>query len=447
VEVLSERLGPNLELTSAWTRYNFHKPQWELWEDAVRFKVVPAGRGSGKTDLAKRKLVSSLIVDPLSELTKIRRYFYGGPTWQQAKRVAWRDLLSMIPKSWIDEVSQSELCVRTKYGSELWVVGLDKPERVEGVQWNGGILDESCDLRPKIFDLNILPALSWNRGWCWRIGVPKRSGPSAIEYREYFDNAMAGKIPEAKAYTWPSSDVVSRDLLEYARKTLDPKDYAEQFDAMFQTAGGGIYYCYDDRENIRRCTYDPLLPLIVGSDFNVDPLAWIIGQRRGEVLEWFDEIWLRDATTPDALNTLWAKYGTHRGGFQFFGDASSKSRHSSSAETDYAHIFNDERFRRAGRIVRYPRDNPALKDRYASTNAMFKNADGIRRMFVDPACINLRKDLLSRSYKPGTCVPDDRSKDVGHIADAMDYAVWMLFPIQFGVEQEFGEIYISERAA
>jgi hypothetical protein len=437
-------------LTPTWNHYTFHPIQWQVWEDPVRFKAVPAGRGSGKTDMAKRKLVASLLFDPLSKFSTDRRYFYAGPTRQQAKRVAWRDIKKLIPESWVastDDISESELRITTKFGSELWILGLDKPERIEGVQWNGGVLDESCDLRPKIFDLNVVPALSWRRGWCWRIGVPKRSGPSAIEFREFFEAASAGEMPEARGYTWPSSDIVPKELLEYARKTLDPKDYAEQFEAMFQTAGGGIYYCYDDSENVRQCSYDPHMPLIIGSDFNVNPLAWIIGQRRGDTLEWFDEIWLRDATTRDALDVLWGKYGTHQGGFQFFGDATSTSRHTSSSETDYAHIHNDARFKQAGRIVRYPRSNPALKDRYASSNAMFKNADGVRRMAVAPTCVHLRQDLRTRTYKPGTCEAEDRGADMGHIADAMDYAVWMLFPIQFGVEQETGSIYISERAA
>ena len=189
------------------------------------------------------------------------------------------------------------------------------------------------------------------------------------------------------------------------------------------------------------------MPLVIGSDFNVDPLAWAIGQWRGDRMEWFDEIWLRDVSTPDALNALWAKWGHHKGGFQFFGDASGSSRHTSASTTDYATIYNDERFKKAGRIVRYPKANPARKDRYSSSNAMFGSADGNRRMHVDPVCVHLRQDLRTRAYKPGTCEADDRGNDAGHIADAMDYAVWMLFPIQFGVEQETGTVYISGGAA
>ena len=440
-------IGPSLGLTPAWTPFRSHAIQEAVWADQVRFKVIPAGRGSGKTELAKRKLVQSLMFDPISKWAPLRQYFYGAPTREHAKRVAWGDFIRLVPKSWLrspDDISRSELSITTRWGSKLWVLGLDKPERkVEGPQWHGCVLDESCDLKPKIFVLNVMPALVHHFGWCWRIGVPKRTGPSAVEYREYFDAACRGEKPGAKGYLWPSSDIVSAEMLKLARETLDPKDYAEQFDAMFQTAGGGIYYCYDDVLNVRKCSYDPLLPIIVGSDFNVDPMAWVIGQRRGDMLEWFDEIWLRDVSTPDAMDVLWAKWGHHKGGFQFFGDASSSARKTSATHTDYATIYNEGRFKAAGRIVRYPKANPALRDRFSSSNAMFGNAGGTRRMYVDPVCVHLRQDLRTRTYIPGTSEPEDRGRDAGHIADAMDYAVWMLFPIQFGVEQETGTVYIS----
>lgn len=432
-------------LTAAWTKFRPHPIQAELWDCRKRFIAVPAGRGSGKTELAKRHLVRSLLV---SKPWPDPRYFYGGPTWQQAKRVAWADLLRLIPPAWYDksDVSVSEMRITTLWGAELWVVGLDKPQRIEGTLWDGCVLDESCDLKPQVFDMNVLPTLTWRNGWCWRIGVPKRQGPSAVEFRDYFEAAQSGKLPDAAGFTWPSSDIVPKQMLDFARTMLDPRDYAEQFDAMFQTAGGGIFHCFDEHLNVRRCPYDPQLPLIIGSDFNVDPMAWAIGQRRGDLMEWFDELWLRNANTPRTLDALWAKYASHKGGFQFFGDATSQARKTSADKTDYAHILNDERFKKAGRIVRYPRQNPRIRDKFSACNAMLKNAKGVRRMFVDPVCVHLLADLRARYYKPGTSDPADAgvAGDVGHITDAMGYATWMLFPVRIELDTVRGAVHIDK---
>jgi hypothetical protein len=443
ISAAAQKVGPTL----AWTKFKKHPIQQALWRCRKRFVAVPAGRGSGKTELAKRKLVLSLYnaqIDPDDRTNHL--YFYGGPTAQQAKRVAWTDLQRLIPKKWLlpgaQGISHTDMTIRTHWGAELWVVGLDKPQRIEGKQFDGCVLDESCDLKPKVFDRTVLPTLAWYKGWCWRIGVPKRQGPAAPEFRAFYEDAVAGKNEDAAGFTWPSSDILPPEMLAYAKATLDARDYAEQFDAQFQTAGGGIFYCFDERLNIRQCMYDPKEPLIIGSDFNMNPMAWVIGQTRQGIMEWFDELWLNDLGTADTLSLLWSKYHDHKAGFHFYGDAAARQRKTSATKTDYAIIANDERFKKAGRIIRYPRANPPVPERFASSNAMLRNADGLRRMFIDPRCEYLINDLRTRYYKPGTNEPDTKIREIGHISDAMGYAVHALFPIRIKFDYTPGEISI-----
>ena len=70
-----------------------------------------------------------------------------------------------------------------------------------------------------------------------------------------------------------------------------------------------------------------------------------------------------------------------------------KGRTTSAAVTDYVQISNDPRLKRLGRTVHYPTANPPIADRFATANAMFATAAGVRRMFVDPACRYLIQDL------------------------------------------------------
>ena len=414
-------------LPAVWEPMRYHGGQYALWRDQRRFLAVAAGRGSGKTALAKRKLVAALpIITPWSD----PRYFYGAPTYRQARRVAWKDLGSLTPPAWSARIGNADMTIETVFGSTLAVVGLDKAARIEGVQWDGCVLDESSDLKPGVFDLSVFPALTHRRGWCWRIGVPKRNGVGAVEFRDFFERAGRGEIPDAAAYTWPSSDILPRDVLAHAREALDPKDYREQFEASWETAGGGVFYAFDRTKNVRPCSYCPDKLLIVGSDFNVDPMCWIVGHAHDEKrLEWVDEIWLRDANTQATLDVLWSRYASHRGGWVFIGDAASRQRRTSAALTDYQIILRDARFEAAGRRIAYPSVNPNVADRFAACNAMLENAAGERRMHVDPRCRRLIKDLESRHYKAGSREPEDTG-DVGHITDAMGYVVHKLFPIK-----------------
>lgn len=423
------------QLPESWfsKEWILHHKQVQAWTTTARFVLIAAGRGSGKTELAKRYLVRHL---PLQKPWSDPRYFYGAPTLPQAKRIAWFSLLSLIPKSWLAAPpNKSELVIETIFGSTIHVVSFDKPQRIEGVQWDGGVCDESCDIKPGTIARSILPALTWRKGWLWRIGVPKRHGIGAVEFRTDFEKAEREGRPETLALTWPSSDVVPEEHLRIMRSKLDEYDYLEQFGAHFLNATGGIFHSFDPDVNVRPCTYDPKQTIYVGSDFNVNPMAWVLCHiRRGppDLLEVFDEIFLRDCNTGRALKTLKERYSHHPGGFRFFGDATSRSRKTAAFSTDYQQIVYDQELRKMGRTIHYPRSNPPQADRFAVTNSLLCSADGIRRLFVSPTCIHLINDLKLRRTKDGSREADDVG-DLGHPTDALGYIVWQLFPLVPGV--------------
>ncbi len=126
----NQAIDPNV---SAWPQLEYHATQTALWECLKRFVYVPAGRASGKTELSLRRLVACLPIEKEWEPT----YVYAGPTYAQAKRTAWKKLKTLCPSRWIADVSESELSITTVFGSTLFLVGLDKPERIEGIQIDG----------------------------------------------------------------------------------------------------------------------------------------------------------------------------------------------------------------------------------------------------------------------------------------------------------------------
>ena len=63
--------------------------------------------------------------------------------------------------------------IRLINGAQIWVVGLDRPERIEGSPWDGGVLDEYGNMRANAWPEHIRPALSDRAGWCDFTGVPE----------------------------------------------------------------------------------------------------------------------------------------------------------------------------------------------------------------------------------------------------------------------------------
>lgn len=417
-----------------WKPLRYHRVQSQLWQYGGRFAAVVAGRRSGKTEICQRKLVLQL---PLKKEWPDPIYLYILPTFAQARKVAWDPILRKIPKEWIvpkNGINKTEMSITTVFGSKLYIVGADKPHRIEGIGADFVIIDESSDQRPGVYDRTIAPMLADRNGTCYRIGVPKRSGIGKLEFRDFFNRGTNGEDGIA-SFHWKSSEILFPEQLEYFRKQLDPIDYEEQFEAQWKDIGSSVYYNfgYSNVRDDESVQYNPACKIIVGCDFNVTPMAWVLAHQIDDKLYIFDEIFLRETNTQKTLDFLVQKYPYHLAGWTFYGDATSRARKTSAIRSDYLTIKNDARF--GDKKVFFPQRNPHVRDRVASVNLAFKNASGDIRCYINSKCRNLINDLNSVSYVEGTTEIEDYSgTDVGHMSDALGYAIHGLMPIRLQQE-------------
>lgn len=202
----------------------------------------------------------------------MHQYAYLGPVRTQAKRIAWKHLKSLVPKDWLaGDPSESDLVIRCRFGrhvSEIHVVGMDRPERFEGDQWDGVVEDEASDQKADIH-LSVRPALAHRKGWWWKIGVPKRQGSGAPKYRQACQDGIKfldDPTSEYATFSWPSWDILPSEEIEQLKRDLSPKDFREQVGGEWQSAGGAAFYCYDEDVHFglpAHLKYDPTRPLIV----------------------------------------------------------------------------------------------------------------------------------------------------------------------------------------
>lgn len=432
-----------VSLPRGWFPLRPHPVHAALWKTAInrdkRFIAAVAGRGSGKTEMARRYIVTCLSY----QKEKPPIYVYCLPTYNQAKKVAWYPILNLIPPDWIvkpNGVNKSESSITTVFGSTLYIVGMDKPQRIEGLQIDGIVIDESSDQRPELFRKTVMPMLSDRNGWAWRIGVPKKSGIGRVDFRLFFEAGLDPSHPSQASYTWKSEEVLTPSQIEEAKRQLDPQEYAEQYEAQWVDTGGTIYYNFA-RSNISDSVrYIATERIIIGCDFNVSPMCWVVCQFKDDNLFVLDEIFVKDTNTTAVLTHLHEKYGLMHsqnydkdkpgsGEWTFIGDASARARKTSATRTDYLTIKNDVRF--GNKKVLFPQRNPHLRDRFACVNAAFSNAKGQQRLFIHPRCKHLINDFMVMSYKEGTTdVENYDGTDIGHMADALGYVVFMLMPIK-----------------
>ena len=374
---------PKVSLPRRWYRLTPHPEQIRLVKSKARFKVVAAGRRSGKSERAKRALVRAAMSGE-SKFDK-PNYFAAAPTWIQAKRIFWQDLNDFIPKNRITKTSESELWIRLTNGAEVHVVSLDKPERIEGSPWDGGIITEVGNIKASAWSEHVRPALSDRKAWCWLEGVPEGRN----HYYDYFKRGKNPEYPDWESFHWLSADILSADEIASAKRELDELVYQQEYEASFITFQGRAYYAFGDKniEQVRKL-YNPNDDLIFCFDFNISPGIAAVIQERDCGTCIIGQVHIpRNSTTPAVCSRLAADWGEHKGRVLVYGDATGGSGGTTSvrgSDWDLVREVLGETFDNIA--FRVPRGNPRERVRVNAVNSRCKNAIGEHRVFVDPVC-------------------------------------------------------------
>jgi hypothetical protein len=437
-----------MPLTPRWTQLRPHATQIAYWRSPHRFNVVPAGRRSGKTEQAKRKLVRRAIKGTLFTPA---RFFAAAPTRDQAKRIYWDDLKRLVPPNLTVSVSESDLMIRLPL-SEIWVLGMDKPERIEGQPWDGGILDEYANMKEKAWGAHVRPALSDRRGWCDLIGVPEGRN----HYYDAYQIAVAemtekGDLSEWGAFSWRSEDILPPEEIEAAKRDLDPLTFEQEYGASFVNFEGRAYYAFTDQNKARlRERYNPAQPLIVAMDFNVAPGTAAICQELPLPLEGnpvgtavIGEVWIENNSNTEAVcRKILTDWKDHKGRVEVYGDATGGARGTAQVQGSDWDIARkvlrdgDPSTGKAGfgsRVSFWVKQaNPKERSRVNAVNSRTRSAAGLIRLMVDPThAPHVVRDLEGvRTLKGGSGEIDKKvDPKLTHISDGLGYYVEYRFPL------------------
>jgi len=226
-----------MALGTRWSPLRPHAIQNGYFRSPHRFNIVPAGRRSGKTELAKRKLVKAALRG-----TKFdgARFFAAAPTRDQAKGIYWADLKALVPSEFKSgRPIETELVIPLINGSEISVVGMDKPERIEGRPWDGGILDEYGNMKEKAWPENVRPALSDRLGWCDFIGVPEgRNHYYDLTEKAREQLAALGLKSPWGVFEWASADILDPAEIAAAKSDLHPLVFEQEYGGKFVDFSG-----------------------------------------------------------------------------------------------------------------------------------------------------------------------------------------------------------------
>jgi hypothetical protein len=128
------------------------------------------------------------------------------------------------------------------------------------------------------------------------------------------------------------------------------------------------------------------------------------------------------------------EHGIDRGEIFLTGDAAGSSG-THAGKSDYQLIFDF--FARTTYRLRnqVPSADPPIRDRVTAVNAMLQNANGDVRLWIDPRCKTLAKDLARVTWRTDTkgnmvAALNKSDPKLTHASDALGYLIHREFPVR-----------------
>ena len=206
--------------------------QEEVFHDTTRFKVVAAGRRTGKSRLAAWLLIIKALQ------TEKGQVFYVAPTQGQARDIMWQTLMELghpvIAGSHINNLQ-----IKLVNGTMISLKGADRPETMRGVSLGFLVMDEYADMKPEVWEQILRPALADQKGRALFIGTPMGRN----HFYELYKYAELGDDETYRSWHFTSYDnsMLDSGEIDIAKKSMSSYAFRQEFMASFEARGSEMF--------------------------------------------------------------------------------------------------------------------------------------------------------------------------------------------------------------
>jgi len=206
--------------------------QQDVWNDKTRFKIVAAGRRTGKSRLAAWMLIVNALESERGHV------FYVAPTQGQARDIMWQTLLE-LGNPVITSSHINNLQIKLINGATISLKGSDRPETMRGVSLKFLVLDEYADMKPEVFEQILRPALADQKGSSLFIGTPMGRN----HFYELYKYAELDDDPTYKSWHFTSYDnpLLDPEEIDVAKKSMSSYAFRQEFMASFEARGSEMF--------------------------------------------------------------------------------------------------------------------------------------------------------------------------------------------------------------
>lgn len=206
--------------------------QQQVFEADERFKIVAAGRRTGKSRLA----AWMLIINALQ--TERGHVFYVAPTQGQARDIMWNTLLE-LGNPVISGSHVNNMQIKLINGATISLKGADRPETMRGVSLKFLVLDEYADMKPSVWETVLRPALADQKGSALFIGTPLGRN----HFYDLYKYAELGDDATYRAWHFTSYDnpLLDSEEIDTAKQSMSSYAFRQEFMASFEALGSEIF--------------------------------------------------------------------------------------------------------------------------------------------------------------------------------------------------------------
>lgn len=206
--------------------------QKDVLNASERFKIVAAGRRTGKSRLA----AWMLIINALQ--AKSGHVFYVAPTQGQARDIMWNTLLE-LGNPVISGSHVNNMQIKLINGATISLKGADRPETMRGVSLKFLVLDEYADMKPSVWETVLRPALADQKGSALFIGTPLGRN----HFYDLYKYAELGDDSTYKAWHFTSynNPLLDPEEINVAKQSMSSYAFRQEFLASFEALGSEIF--------------------------------------------------------------------------------------------------------------------------------------------------------------------------------------------------------------
>lgn len=225
--------------------YRPHHHQRQVHLSEAKFRVVVAGRQSGKTLTGVAEIASWVLEgEPKSQ-------FWWVTASNKTKDKAWRDLLDHLPNDTIKKTNQTDLFIDFTNGSRISIRSAEAEGSLVGERLHGFVCDEFAQWKPGVIQI-LMPTIGTVKdARVLFIGTPRGRNWAYDLYMR----GMQGD-PQWASFHWSSIDspYFSQEEFDRARRETPERFFRQEYLAEFIEGGGEVF------RNIDNCVSVAAMP-------------------------------------------------------------------------------------------------------------------------------------------------------------------------------------------